>query len=234
MEPQQNCYIRKLVFTLQGSSTSAIKASGSTVDRKGTAEKMNSDDGRRGFLNSFRARKRRRWRHFPALLLAFTVAACGTSPAESDAEQSPRARQERPEAEHFTLLPQDIKWITPPPAAAFLPDGVLLAFIEGGPPNLPVPYTFRLKFPAGSRLMPHTHPTIEKLTVISGTLHQGVGDVFDQAASEAVPAGGFSYRAPGIPHFVWFDEETVLQFSGNGPFGLEYVNPADDPRNQAE
>lgn len=169
----------------------------------------------------------------PALLLTMALGACGPPQAEAGSEHgTPRAHREVPQAEHFTLLPQDIQWLDPPPPAAFLPDGVKLAFIEGGPPTLPVPYTFRLKFPAGSRLMPHTHPSIEKLTVISGTLHQGVGEVFDQAASETVPAGGFSYRAPGIAHFVWFDEETVLQFSGNGPFGLEYVNPADDPRNQ--
>lgn len=181
-------------------------------------------------LKAHSSRSRRR---ISASFLAFALAACGTPEAQSDTKHSPRVHKERPEAEHFTLLPQDIRWITPPPAAAFLPDGVLLAFIEGGPPNLPVPYTFRLKFPAGSRLMPHTHPSIEKLTVISGTLHQGIGEVFDQAASETVPAGGFSYRAPGIPHFVWFDEETVLQFSGNGPFGLKYLKPADDPRNQS-
>ena len=184
---------------------------------------------------SFVPRRGRCWRlGLAVLMLALLCAACGTPQARSSADHTtPRAHREVPEAEHFTLLPQDIKWLDPPPAAAYLPDGVKLAFIEGRPPNLPVAYTFRLKFPAGSRLMPHTHPTIEKLTVISGTLHQGLGEVFDQAATEAVPAGGFSYRAPGVAHFVWFDEETVLQFSGNGPFGLKYVNPADDPRNQS-
>lgn len=167
------------------------------------------------------------------LSLALLLAGCESKAAQSEANQpTPRAYQEVPEEEQFTLQPQDIRWLDPPPPAAFLPEGVKLAFIEGGPPNLPVPYSFRLKFPAGSRLMPHTHPTIEKLTVISGMLNQGLGEKFDQAATEAVPPGGFSYRAPGVVHFVWFETETVLQFSGNGPFGLEYVNPADDPRNQ--
>lgn len=168
-----------------------------------------------------------------ASTLILVLGACRSNVrSATDQASSPRAPEERPEAEHFTLQPQDIRWVDPPPAAAYLPDGVNLAFIEGGPPNLPVPYTFRLKFPAGSRLMPHTHPSIEKLTVISGMLHQGLGEVFDQAATEAVPPGGFSYRAPGIAHFVRFDTETVLQFSGTGPFGLDYVNPEDDPRNQ--
>jgi hypothetical protein len=166
-----------------------------------------------------------------ALLIAFLLVGCQQSDSDSKSAQSPRARQEVPEKDHFTMLPDQIRWVTPPPAAAYLPEGVEIAFVEGLPP-IPGPFTFRLKFPPGSRLMPHTHPAIEKLTVISGTLHQGLGEKFDQAASEAVPAGGFSYRAPGIPHFVWFDEETVLQFHGMGPFDVTYVNPADDPRNK--
>jgi hypothetical protein len=170
-----------------------------------------------------------------ALLIGFLLVGCQQATSGPKAEQTAAARQreEKPESEHFTVLPDEINWLSPPPAAAFLPEGVEIAFIEGAVPTLPLPFTFRLKFPPGSRLMPHTHPTIEKLTVISGTLHQGIGEVFDQAATETVPAGGFSYRAPGIPHFVWFDEETVLQFHGSGPFGLTYVNPADDPRNQS-
>lgn len=169
-----------------------------------------------------------------ALMVTLLLVSCQQLGLQAEKEQpkSTHVQKETPEKEHFTLLPNQINWITPPPAAAFLPEGVELAFIEGGPPTLPVPFTIRLRFPPGSRLMPHTHPTIEKLTVISGTLHQGIGEVFDQAATETVPAGGFAYRAPGIPHFVWFDQETVLQFHGMGPFDLTYVNPADDPRNR--
>jgi hypothetical protein len=166
-----------------------------------------------------------------ALLISSLMVGCNQTSEPRGEERAGRTvREEVPESDHFTLMPNQIKWITPPPAAGYLPEGVELAFIEGGPPTIPVPFTFRLRFPPGSRLMPHTHPAIEKLTVISGTLHQGVGKVFDMAATETVPAGGFAYRAPGIPHFVWFDEETVLQFHGMGAFDLTYVNPADDPR----
>jgi hypothetical protein len=167
-----------------------------------------------------------------ALLVSFLLAGCQQLGLQEDGEKpkSTHVQQERPEKDHFTILPSDVRWIDPPPAAGYIPPGVKIAFIEGGPPTIPVPFTFRLRFPPGSRLMPHTHPSIEKLTVISGTLHQGIGEVFNQAATETVPAGGFAYRAPGIPHFVWFDEETVLQFHGTGPFDVKYVNPADDLR----
>jgi hypothetical protein len=30
-------------------------------------------------------------------------------------------------------------------------------------------------------------------------------------------------------HFAWAKGETVVQINGNGPFGITYVNPDDDP-----
>jgi hypothetical protein len=35
---------------------------------------------------------------------------------------------------------------------------------------------------------------------------------------------------PGTAHYVYADEETVIQLNSNGPWTLDYVNPADDPR----
>ena len=33
-----------------------------------------------------------------------------------------------------------------------------------------------------------------------------------------------------MPHSVWTaDTEFIVQVTGTGPFGLNYVNPADDP-----
>lgn len=165
-----------------------------------------------------------------ALLIAWLALGCQPTRSEPESEQPPAG--EALEREHFTVAPDQVTWLTPPPQAAFLPKGVKIALIEGGSPLDKGPFTFRLRFPPGSRLMPHTHPTTDKITVISGTLHQGIGRVFDQTGTEAVAAGGFVYHAGGTPHFVWFDEETVLQFHGMGPFGLTYLDPADDPRNQ--
>ena len=162
-----------------------------------------------------------------ALVAALAV---GCQPSSSDPQ--PEAVQEAGSSEPFAVLPADVRWIQPPPQAAFLPEGVQIAFLEGGSPLDKGPFTFRLRFPVGSRLMPHTHPTNDRITVISGTLHHGMGRTFDQEATKAFPAGGFVYQPADMPHFVWFDEETVLQFQGSGPFGLTYINPADDPRNQ--
>jgi len=89
----------------------------------------------------------------------------------------------------------------------------------------------RLRFPDGYKIAPHTHPKIEHVTVISGTFNLGTGEVFDQAASQAMPAGTFGFWPAGMKHFAWAKGETIVQVHGVGPWGIEYVNPADDPRN---
>ena len=33
-----------------------------------------------------------------------------------------------------------------------------------------------------------------------------------------------------MKHFGWVKGETVLQLHGMGPWGVNYLNPADDPR----
>ena len=37
-----------------------------------------------------------------------------------------------------------------------------------------------------------------------------------------------------MSHFVYTDEETVIQINTVGPWGLAYVNPKDDPRKRID
>jgi quercetin dioxygenase-like cupin family protein len=92
----------------------------------------------------------------------------------------------------------------------------------------------RLKLPDGYKIMPHTHPKVEHVTVISGTFNLGMGDKFDQASGREMPAGTFGHWPPGMKHFAWAKGETVVQLHGIGPWAINYVNPADDPRHQKQ
>jgi quercetin dioxygenase-like cupin family protein len=138
---------------------------------------------------------------------------------------APAALGQHATAHHTMIVPSEIKWSDVPS----LPPGAKIAVIEG-PMNQAVPITARIKFPANYRLPAHTHPVIEHVTVISGTFHMGAGDKLDTAKTTALPAGGFAIMAPGTPHFAWTSEETVVQVHSVGPWGITYVNPADDPR----
>jgi quercetin dioxygenase-like cupin family protein len=115
------------------------------------------------------------------------------------------------------------------PAPAILPPGARLAVLEGDPAQ-PGPFTMRLLIPAGYRIPPHFHPVVEHVTVIRGTFQVGMGEQFDPAKLTDLPAGTFAALSPGTRHFAQAKVETVIQLHGVGPWGLTYVNPADDPR----
>lgn len=99
-----------------------------------------------------------------------------------------------------------------------------------GDPAKPGPYTVRLKFPAGYKLAPHTHPDSREVTVLSGTWNIGYGDKFDPAKLKALPAGSFYTEPANVAHFIELREPVVIQVSGTGPSGRSFVNPADNTK----
>ena len=125
------------------------------------------------------------------------------------------------------LFPEDLKWTDVPS----LPPGAKIAVIEG-PMNEAVPFTVRLKFPANYRIPAHWHPAVERVTVLSGTFYMGVGDKLDMQKSTSLPPGGMMIMQPRTNHFAWTKEEVVVQLNGIGPWGVTYVNSAEDPRSK--
>lgn len=123
--------------------------------------------------------------------------------------------------------PGNVQWKDGPPS---LPVGAKVAVLEGDPAK-PGPFVFRVKVPDGYRIPPHTHPRPERVTVISGTFNLGMGEAFDEKTTTALPAGTYGTWPAGMKHFVWIKGETVVQFHGDGPWIINYLNPADDPRN---
>ena len=124
------------------------------------------------------------------------------------------------------VSPTDIKWRDGP---ATIAKGAKMAVLEGDPSKKGA-FVMRIKLPDGFRVMPHTHPKDERVTVISGTLYLGEGGKFDEKATKAMPAGSYARTAAGMKHFAWVKGETVLQLHGEGPWAIEYVDPKDDPR----
>jgi quercetin dioxygenase-like cupin family protein len=124
--------------------------------------------------------------------------------------------------------PDKVKWQEGPPS---LPKGAQVAVLEGDPAK-EGPFVFRIKVPDGYRIPPHTHPKTERVTVIAGQFHIGMGDKFDEKAGKAMPAGSYGYWEAGMKHFAWAKGPTVVQLHGMGPWSIQYLNPADDPRNQ--
>ncbi len=115
-----------------------------------------------------------------------------------------------------------------------LPKGAKSVLLFGDPAKAEV-FILRLKFPRNYQVPLHTHPFAEVITVITGSLGNGMGEKFDAQKGEMLNAGS-SFALPAKhTHYVWTEnEETIVELVATGPWGIHYINPADDPRKQVE
>jgi anti-sigma factor ChrR (cupin superfamily) len=120
-----------------------------------------------------------------------------------------------------TINPDAVKWNP-------LMPGIQIAALAGDS-SKPGPYTVRLKFADGVKVAPHWHPEDENVTVLQGTFLAGMGEKYDAAALREFPTGSFILMPKEMRHFAAARGETIMQLHGNGPFVINYVNPADDP-----
>lgn len=125
----------------------------------------------------------------------------------------------------MALTPSEMKWTQ---GALAMPGMEQVNLV--GDPAKPGPYTLRLKFPAGYKLAPHTHPDSREVTILSGIWYTGYGEKSDPAALKALPAGSFYTEPANVAHFVETREPVIIQVSGTGPSARKFVNPADNPK----
>lgn len=113
---------------------------------------------------------------------------------------------------------------------ALLPDGAKSALILGDP-SKPGVFIAWLKFPPNYPIPAHTHPFTEVITVLKGSLGNGMGEVFDKSTGEILSVGESFVLPAGHAHYVWTkDQETIVELIATGPWDISYINPSDDPR----
>ena len=115
------------------------------------------------------------------------------------------------------------------PAPAVFPAGAQMAVLQGNPSGAEL-FTARLRFPNGYKIAPHTHPTDEHVTVISGTLLVGMGDTAASKGMTRLRMGGFVTAPANQSHYVRAEGRTVVQVHAMGPFAMTYVNASDTPK----
>jgi quercetin dioxygenase-like cupin family protein len=117
------------------------------------------------------------------------------------------------------VTPDDVRWFTPP----YYTDGRQRARLLGDSGQDGV-WVDRVRIPGGRRVLAHTHPRDEIVTVIRGTWYLGAGERFDPAKLKGYPAGSFIVIPAGVPHFVATREGPVIvQLNGTGSFSTEYL-----------
>jgi hypothetical protein len=130
------------------------------------------------------------------------------------------------QSQHVVVPADKVQWGPGPP---FLPSGAQIAVLEGNPSEKG-PVTLRLKFPVNYNIPAHWHSMTERVTVVSGSFHIGMGDKLDRHASQTLEPGGFVLLPANMRHFAWTSAPTVVQINLEGPFDIFYVNPADNPQ----
>jgi quercetin dioxygenase-like cupin family protein len=117
------------------------------------------------------------------------------------------------------LTPEKVRWFTP----SYYKDGRQRAQMFGDSSQGGA-WVDRVKIPGGGRVLAHTHPHDELVTVIEGTWYLGEGERFDAAKLKGYPAGSFIVIPAGVPHFVAAkDGAVIVQLSGTGKFGTDYL-----------
>jgi quercetin dioxygenase-like cupin family protein len=125
-----------------------------------------------------------------------------------------------------TVMPDALTWKD----NVVLPKGAKVAVLVGDPTKTGEVIVQRVQFPANYEVPPHTHPYGETVTVISGSVGFGMGEKMDKKG-EMAKAGGFFANPVKHPHYIWTgNEPAIVQVQFTGPGGIDYINPADDPR----
>lgn len=145
----------------------------------------------------------------PTFLVALALALGATTGAPEESKKQVTA-----------IAPQDIRWFTP----AYYTDGRQRAHLLGDSSKGGV-WIDRVRIPGDSRVLAHTHPEDEIVTVIEGTWYLGIGDRFDETRLKAYPAGSFILIPADVPHFLATRESpAIVQLSGKGIFRTTYVD----------
>ena len=149
--------------------------------------------------------------HRKIVLVASMIAAMAVASAVAWSKQSKN--------QIVGLRPGEIKWFTPP----YYNDGRQRAQLLGDSTQDSA-WIDRVKIPSGGRVLAHTHPHDELVTVIEGTWYVGEGEKFDAAKLKGYPAGSFIIIPAGLPHFVAArDGSVIVQVSGTGKFSTVYL-----------
>jgi hypothetical protein len=101
---------------------------------------------------------------------------------------------------HVLVPANNVQWGPAPPQ---LPAGAQVSVLEGNPAEKGA-VTLRLRFPANYNIPPHWHSMTERVTVLSGALHVGMGDTLNaRPARRSSPAASCRSRqrcitSPGL------------------------------------
>jgi quercetin dioxygenase-like cupin family protein len=130
--------------------------------------------------------------------------------------QEKKERGDAPKIVHYG----DLKWTG-------IQKGCELAPVSGDFNVEGAPFVLRIRCVDGAKVPAHWHPTDEYLTVLKGTFLVGMGEAYDESKLQTMNVGNFILMPKEMRHFAMNKGETIVQIHGNGPFKVNWVNPAE-------
>ncbi|ATQ69344.1 MULTISPECIES: cupin domain-containing protein [Methylosinus] len=98
--------------------------------------------------------------------------------------------------------------------------GVFAAPVTGTATQPGALYALSVKYAAGARSLPHTHPDTRVVTIISGRFYAGVGGALDEASLRILGPGDSIVIPAETVHHGWAkDGEVLMLETGVGPTG---------------
>lgn len=102
-----------------------------------------------------------------------------------------------------------------------LPVGAKVAILAGNPEKAEA-YVARVKLPANYHIPVHYHNVNEYETVLAGKLYMTWGKSDDIKKSQMIKTGSVIIVPAKVLHSGWTKEETIIQISGIGPWGMKF------------
>ena len=132
--------------------------------------------------------------------------------------------------QHTLVPPQSIKWLNFPLAGP----GVKAAVVAGDL-DKPGPFVAPHQEPGGRQGAPALASRRRALTdPLRGRSRSGWATSSTRRSSTALPQGSYALLPREMHHFAQSKTATVVQVHGMGPFQINFVNPADDPRKKTD
>lgn len=127
--------------------------------------------------------------------------------------------------EFVSVRAAEIQWADAPSVGP----GAKIAVLEGDLKK-PEPFTMRPKLPPNLKIGVHTHPAVERVTVLSGRFYFATGERFDAKKAKEYRPGDAFFVPLGMPMYAYTKkQETVIQIHGTGPWGIKFLETSEAP-----
>lgn len=161
-------------------------------------------------------------------VLVLVAAPCLAGEEKEKGKEKGKEKKKTQQAAHMMVTTDQLEWTD----VGSMPPGAKMAVLEGDP-SQEGPFTVRIKVPANYSVPAHTHPESERATVLEGTIYMAAGEDLDEESAVELGPGSLAVVHEGVPMIGFTrDEPAVFQLNGEGPWGITYLDPADDPRTQ--